>query len=154
MLTAGQPAPDFTLSADDGSTVSLAGLRGKTVVLYFYPKDDTPGCTTEACGIRDVWDALAATGAVVLGVSPDNVRSHSKFRDKYQLPFRLLADDDHQLAEAFGVWAEKKMWGHKYMGVLRTTFVIDPKGKVVKVFEKVKPANHAADILAAVTPGT
>lgn len=153
MLTAGQPAPDFSVTADDGSTVSLAALRGKTVVLYFYPKDDTPGCTTEACGIRDVWDEIAGTGAVVLGVSPDSVRSHVKFRDKHRLPFGLLADEDHHLAEAFGVWGEKRMWGHKYMGVMRTTFIIDPKGIIRRVFEKVKPANHAAEILAAVTQG-
>jgi peroxiredoxin Q/BCP len=150
MLTAGRPAPDFTLAADDGSTVSLAALHGKTVVLYFYPKDDTPGCTTEACGIRDIWDDVAATGAMVFGVSADSVRSHAKFRDKYRLPFRLLADEGHHLAEAFGVWGEKKMWGHTYLGILRTTFVIDPNGIITRVFEKVKPADHAAEILQAV----
>ncbi len=150
MLTAGQAAPDFTLAADDGSTVSRAALRGKVVVLYFYPKDDTPGCTTEACGIRDQWDDITATGAVVLGVSPDSVRSHGKFRDKFQLPFRLLADEHHHLAEAFGVWGEKRMWGHRYMGVMRTTFIIDRNGVIARVFEKVKPDLHATEILAAV----
>ncbi len=148
MLQAGQPAPDFALPADDGTTVSLAALRGKTVVVYFYPKDDTPGCTTEACEIRDSWHAITATGAVLLGVSPDNVASHQRFRAKYGLPFRLLADEDHQVAEAFGAWGEKQMYGRKYFGVLRSTFIIDRKGVVSAVFPNVKPAGHAAQILA------
>ncbi len=149
MLTAGQPAPDFTLPADDGSTVSLAALRGQTVVVYFYPKDDTPGCTTEACEIRDSWRDILATGAVLLGVSPDSVASHQRFRAKYGLPFRLLADENHQVAEAFGAWGEKSMYGRKYSGVLRSTFIIDPKGVVSQVFASVKPAGHAAQILGA-----
>jgi len=149
MLQAGQPAPDFTLPADDGTTVSLAALRGKTVVVYFYPKDDTPGCTTEACEIRDSWGDIAATGAVLLGVSPDSVASHQRFRAKYGLPFRLLADADHRVAEAFGAWGEKQLYGRRYLGVLRSTFIIDRKGVVSAVFPNVKPAGHAAQILAA-----
>jgi thioredoxin-dependent peroxiredoxin len=152
MVEVGHPAPEFSLPADDGSTVSLAGLRGKMVVLYFYPKDDTPGCTTEACGIRDVWSEFAATGAVVLGVSPDSVRSHAKFRDKYQLPFRLLADEDHRVADAYGAWGEKRMYGRVYLGVLRSTFIIDRNGRIAHLFPKVKPAAHAAEILSALRP--
>lgn len=147
-LEPGGPAPEFSLPADDGTTVSLTGLRGKTVVLYFYPKDDTSGCTTEACEIRDAWSEVQATGAVVLGVSPDPVASHVKFRRKYQLPFRLLADTDHRVAEAYGAWGEKSMYGRKYFGILRTTFVIAPDGTIRRVFRKVQPKGHAAEILA------
>jgi peroxiredoxin Q/BCP len=150
MLTPGTQAPAFTLPADDGSTVSLKDYRGRTVVLYFYPKDDTSGCTTEACEFRDSWKAVQRAGAVVLGVSPDGVVSHQQFKDKYRLPFPLLADTDHAVAEAFGVWGEKSMYGRKYFGILRTTFLIDGSGNVARVFEKVKPKGHAAEVLAAV----
>jgi peroxiredoxin Q/BCP len=149
MLQAGNAAPPFSLPADDGSTVSLASLEGKRVVLYFYPKDDTSGCTTQACEFRDSWQAVKAAGAVVLGVSPDGVASHGKFKRKYDLPFPLLADEDHRVAEAFGVWGEKSMYGRKYMGILRTTFVIDGAGRITRVFEKVKPKGHAREVLAA-----
>ena len=149
MLTPGDPAPAFTLPADDGSVVSLASLRGRTVVVYFYPKDDTSGCTTEACEIRDAWTDVRATGAVVLGVSPDGVASHVKFKRKYSLPFPLLADTDHRVAEAYGAWGEKSMYGRKYFGILRSTFVIAPDGTIRQVFEKVQPKGHAAQILAA-----
>lgn len=148
MLKPGDPAPAVTLPADDGSVVSLASLRGRTVVLYFYPKDDTSGCTTEACEIRDAWTDVEATGAIVLGVSPDGVASHVKFKRKYSLPFRLLADTDHRVAEAYGAWGEKSMYGRKYFGILRSTFVIAPDGTIRQVFEKVQPKGHAAQILA------
>jgi peroxiredoxin Q/BCP len=149
MIAEGQEAPDFELSSDAGETVKLSDLRGKPVVLYFYPKDDTPGCTTQACGIRDAYGEFERAGAVVLGVSPDNERSHVKFRNKYELPFTLLADTEHEVADRYGVWGEKKFMGKKYMGVNRSTFVIDEGGKVKKVFEKVTPATHADDVLAA-----
>ncbi len=149
MLAPGAKAPAFSLPTDDGSTVALKDFKGKKVVLYFYPKDDTSGCTTQACEFRDTWADVQKTGAVVLGVSPDGVKSHAKFKAKYDLPFPLLADEDHAVAEAYGVWGEKSMYGKKYMGILRTTFVIDGAGKVVTVFEKVKPKGHAAEVLAA-----
>jgi peroxiredoxin Q/BCP len=149
MLTAGNTAPAFTLPADDGTTVSLKTLKGRPVVLYFYPKDDTSGCTTEACEFRDAWTAVQRSGAVVLGVSPDGVASHEKFKAKYRLPFPLLADTDHAVADAYGAWGEKSMYGRKYFGVLRTTFLIDRTGKVARVFAKVKPKGHAAEVLAA-----
>jgi thioredoxin-dependent peroxiredoxin len=145
----GDKAPDFTLRSDAGDEVTLSSLRGKPVVLYFYPKDDTPGCTTQACGIRDAYGEFKRAGAVVLGVSPDDERSHVKFRDKYELPFTLLADTEHAVAERYGVWGEKKYMGKKYMGISRSTFVIDEDGKVKKVFENVTPATHADDVLAA-----
>ena len=150
MLAIGARAPAFTLPSDDGRRVALKEFRGKTVVLYFYPKDDTTGCTTEACGFRDSWRAVEAAGAVVLGVSPDGPASHQKFRKKYELPFTLLADEDHAVAEAYGAWGEKSMYGRKYFGVLRTTYIIDPAGKIAHVFEKVKPRGHAAEVLAAI----
>ena len=150
MLASGARAPAFSLPSDSGSPVSLKDFKGKTVVLYFYPKDDTSGCTTEACGFRDSWRAVQAAGAVVLGVSPDGPASHQKFRKKYELPFPLLADEDHAVAEAYGAWGEKSMYGRKYFGVLRTTYVIDPAGKIARVFEKVKPRGHAAEVLAAI----
>ncbi len=149
MIAEGQEAPDFELTSDAGETVKLSDLRGKPVVLYFYPKDDTPGCTTQACGIRDAYGEFEQAGAVVLGVSPDDERSHVKFRSKYELPFTLLADTEHAVAEQYGVWGEKKYMGKKYMGISRSTFVIDEDGKVKKVFEKVTPATHADDVLAA-----
>ena len=145
----GSPAPDFTLTADTGELVTLSALRGSPVVLYFYPKDDTPGCTTQACGIRDEWAVFAGSGATVLGVSPDGVASHAKFKAKHGLPFTLLADPDHAVAETYGVWVEKSMYGKTYMGVERSTFVIDAGGDVVRVMRKVKPATHAQAVLEA-----
>ncbi len=149
MLKRGSKAPAFSLPSDGGGRVSLKDLKGKPVVLYFYPRDDTSGCTTEACEFRDNWKAVKATGGVVLGVSPDGVASHDKFRAKYKLPFPLLADEDHAVAEAYGAWGEKSMYGRKYMGILRTTFVIDGAGRIVEVFEKVKPKGHAEQVLAS-----
>jgi len=149
-LRAGDPAPAFELPDDQGEQVRLDGLRGEWVVLYWYPKDDTPGCTTEACDIRDNF-ALLSGEARVFGVSPDSVRSHARFRDKHQLPFRLLADDQHTVAEAYGVWGPKKFMGREYMGVDRTTFIVDPQGRIARVIENVKPAGHALEILEALT---
>ena len=149
MINEGDQAPDFTLRSDAGDEVTLSSLRGRPVVLYFYPKDATPGCTTQACGIRDAYGEFERAGVVVLGVSPDNEHSHVKFRQKYELPFTLLADTEHEVADRYGVWGEKKFMGKKYMGVNRSTFVIDEGGKVKKVFEKVTPATHADDVLAA-----
>jgi thioredoxin-dependent peroxiredoxin len=145
----GEPAPDFTLTDDHGEEVTLSSLRGKPVVLYFYPKDDTPGCTAQACGIRDAYGEFERAGAVVLGVSPDDESSHVKFREKYELPFTLLADTGHSVAEQYGVWVEKKYAGKSYMGVNRSTFVIDADGNVKKVMHNVKPATHADDVLSA-----
>jgi peroxiredoxin Q/BCP len=147
----GQPAPTFSLRSDSGELVSLADLRGKPVVLYFYPKDDTPGCTAQACAIRDAWLAFEGTGAVVLGVSPDDEASHSKFKEKYDLPFTLLADTDHEVADAYGVWGEKSFAGKTYMGVRRSTFVIDPEGNLARIFLDVKPAEHADQVLEALS---
>ena len=149
MTEEGKPAPDFTLTSDAGEIVSLAQFRGSPVVLYFYPKDDTPGCTTQACGIRDSWGEFAERGAVVLGVSPDSESSHVEFKEKFGLPFTLLADPDHSTAEAYGVWVEKTNYGKTYMGIERSTFVIDTAGNVAKVMRSVKPDTHAADVLAA-----
>jgi thioredoxin-dependent peroxiredoxin len=149
VIEEGKPAPDFALQSDSGETVTLSDLRGKPVVLYFYPKDDTPGCTTQACGIRDSYGEFQRAGAVVLGVSPDDERSHVKFREKYELPFTLLADPDHAVAEEYGVWGEKKYMGKTYMGVNRSTFVIAADGTVKRVMHDVKPATHADDVLAA-----
>jgi peroxiredoxin Q/BCP len=149
MLKPGDVAPDFSLAADDGKVVALKDLRGKPVVVYFYPKDDTPGCTKEACEFRDSWKDVQETGAVVLGVSPDPVTSHQKFKQKFSLPFPLLADLDHGVASAYGAWGEKSMYGKKSQGILRTTFLIDRTGRIARVFEKVKPEGHAAEVLAA-----
>jgi peroxiredoxin Q/BCP len=149
MIEEGLPAPDFTLASDSGGRVTLSQLRGSPVVLYFYPRDDTPGCTKQACGIRDAWGEFERRGAVVLGVSPDSARKHVKFKDKYGLPFTLLADEDHAVSETYGVWVEKSMLGKKYMGIERSTFVIDADGKVAKVMRRVKPDTHADDVLAA-----
>ena len=148
MLEAGEKAPKFSLPSDDGRTLSLDDFKGRKVVLYFYPKDDTSGCTAQACEFRDSWKSVQASGAVVLGVSPDGVASHDKFKNKYQLPFPLLADEDHTVAEAYGAWGEKSMYGRKYHGILRTTFVIGADGRIEKVFQKVKPKGHAAEVLA------
>lgn len=145
----GQTAPDFTLPADNGGKVKLSELRGKPVVLYFYPKDDTPGCTKEACAFRDRSQDLKAQGAVVLGVSPDDVASHGEFRDKYSLNFPLLADMDHQVAERYGAWREKNMYGKKSMGIQRSTFLIGPDGTVRKVWKKVSVDGHDEEVLAA-----
>jgi len=144
----GVKAPAFSASASDGRTVKLADFKGRIVVLYFYPKDNTPGCTVEACGFRDRHDLLTRSGVVVLGVSPDSVDSHHKFIDKYELPFILLADEDHRICKAYGVWQEKNMYGRQIMGVVRTTFVIDPQGRVAHVFEKVKAQGHDQEVLA------
>jgi peroxiredoxin Q/BCP len=145
----GKPAPDFTLRSDAGEDVTLSDLRGGTVVLYFYPKDDTPGCTTQACGLRDVYGELEARGAMVLGVSPDTEASHVKFREKYGLPFTLLADPEHEVAELYGVWVEKNTYGKKSMGTKRSTFVIDADGAVATAMLGVSPDGHADKVLAA-----
>ena len=149
MVEEGKAAPDFELTSDSGDTVRLSDLRGKPVVLYFYPKDMTSGCTTQACGIRDAYDDFSSADAVVLGVSPDSAASHVRFKQKHELPFALLADTDHAVAELYGVWTEKSMYGRRYMGVERSTFVIDADGKVARVFRKVKPAEHARLVLDA-----
>jgi peroxiredoxin Q/BCP len=135
MLKPGSKAPAFSLLSDSGERVSLADLKGKPVVLYFYPKDDTSGCTVEACEFRDSWAAVKRSGAVVLGVSPDPIGSHLKFKQKYSLPFPLLADEDHAVAEAYGAWGDKSMYGRKYKGILRTTYLIDPGGRIAEVFQ-------------------
>lgn len=145
---AGEPAPPFAAPTTSGTTLKLADLRGKVVVLYFYPKDDTPGCTKEACGFRDGWADLRKAGVEVVGVSPDSVASHRKFAAKFNLPFTLAADENHEIAEAYGVWREKSMYGRTYFGVARTTFVIDRQGRIAKVFEAVKPQDHADEVLA------
>jgi peroxiredoxin Q/BCP len=149
MLSPGDPAPDFSLAADDGSTVSLSGLRGSPVVVYFYPKDDTPGCTAQACSLRDGYGDFEAANAVVLGISPDGVASHRRFKDKFGLPFPLLADEDHQVAEAYGVWAEKTRGGRTYMGINRSAFVIDENGTLVDVVYGIKPDDTTPRALAA-----
>jgi peroxiredoxin Q/BCP len=144
----GLAAPDFSLTSDTGEEVALSEFRGKPVVLYFYPRDDTRGCTAQACGIRDAWREFERSGAVVLGVSPDSPKSHVKFREKYGLPFTLLADEDHAVSEEYGVWVEKSFAGKKYMGVERSTFVIGPDGTLEKVMRRVKPDTHADEVLA------
>ncbi len=146
-------APDFALESDGEETVQLSKLRGSRVVLFFYPRDDTSGCTKEACGFRDSAEAFEDLGAVVLGVSPDDVRSHERFRDKYGLNFPLLADPGHRVADAYGVWGTKRLYGRKHEGILRTTFVIDPEGRVERVYRNVKPAGHAAELLDHLSDG-
>jgi peroxiredoxin Q/BCP len=146
----GQPAPDFALADQDGSIVRLSSLRGAPVVLYFYPRDNTPGCTTEACAFRDARAAYAKAGAQVVGISPDSVASHRKFADKFELPFRLLSDPDRTACQAFGVWKEKTLYGKTSMGVERTTFVIDAGGTIRKIFAKVKVAGHAEAVLSTI----
>lgn len=143
------PAPDFTLPDEEGKLHGLTDYRGKPVVLYFYPRDDTPGCTKEACGFRDDYSAYEEAGVTILGVSPDTPGSHAKFKAKYELPFTLLSDPDHDVLELYGAWGLKKSYGREYLGVLRTTFLIDEGGEIIKVFEKVKPAQHSTEILAA-----
>ena len=149
MVEEGKPAPDFELASDSGERVRLSSLRGKPVVLYFYPRDDTPGCTAQACGIRDAYGEFERAGAVVLGVSPDTESSHVKFKSTYELPFTLLADAEHEVAENYGVWVEKKNYGKTYMGIERSTFVIDAEGNVARVMRRVNPRTHADDVLAA-----
>ncbi len=148
-LKPGDPAPDFAAQNDRGETVRLADLRGKRVVLYFYPKDNTPGCTTQACNFRDSYTEITDRNAIVLGVSPDSARSHTSFRNKFNLPFPLLVDSDHALAEAYGVWQEKSMMGRKYMGVVRSHFVIDENGRIIEVAYNVKAPESAAKALRA-----
>jgi peroxiredoxin Q/BCP len=147
VIEEGTPAPDFELQSDTGETVKLSDFYGRPVVLYFYPKDDTPGCTTEACEFRDAYDVFRDRGAEVLGVSPDDVRSHEKFKQKYELPFTLLADPSHQVAEQYGVWGERKFAGKRYLGITRSTFVIDSDGKVARAMRGIKPAGHATEVL-------
>lgn len=148
-LDAGDRAPRFEMKGDDGSTVSSKSLAGYRYVLYFYPKDDTPGCTAQACGLRDSWSAVAQTGVEVFGVSPDSVKRHTKFREKYALPYRLLSDDGHRVAEAYGVWVEKSFAGRTYMGTERTTFVIGADGRIERVLPQVKADAHAGQLLEA-----
>lgn len=145
----GIPAPDFVLPDETGAERKLSDYQGSPVVLYFYPKDDTPGCTTEACNFRDDYSAYQEAGVMILGVSPDTPQKHTKFKEKYDLPFTLLSDVDHQVCELYGVWGRKKFRGREYDGVLRTTFLIDAQGQILKVFEKVRPADHSAEVLEA-----
>ncbi|MBI3975764.1 MAG: thioredoxin-dependent thiol peroxidase [Armatimonadetes bacterium] len=149
MIEEGKAAPEFALADAGGRTVRLSNFRGKTVVLYFYPKDDTPGCTTEACAFRDDHAAYGDRDAVIIGISPDDVASHAKFAEKYDLPFLLLADPNHAVAEAYGVWKEKVNYGKTYWGIERTTVVIDPRGRIRRIFRRVKPAGHSREILEA-----
>jgi len=149
MVKEGTAAPAFKTTDANGEPVDLKDFRGKKVVLYFYPKDDTPGCTKEACSFRDAFSKFKKQGITILGVSPDSEKSHQKFTAKYKLPFTLLADTDHSIADAYGVYGEKKFMGRTYMGIHRTTFLIDEKGKIKKVFEKVKPEDHADEVLGA-----
>lgn len=146
----GKAAPAFTLEDTDGNKVSLKDFKGRNVVVYFYPKDDTPGCTVEACSFRDTDDELADRGVVVLGISPDSVESHRAFREKYDLPFPLLADEDHAVAEAYGAWRERNLYGKRFMGIQRSTFLIDKKGRIAKVWKRVSPKDHARQVLAAI----
>jgi len=148
-LKAGDPAPDFDLPTDGGGRASLAGLKGKKLVLYFYPKDDTSGCTSEAKAFTEAGDGFAKAGAMVIGVSKDSVLSHEKFKAKYDLGFALGADVDGKTVEAYGVWVEKSMYGRKYMGIERATFLIDPQGKIARIWRKVKVPGHATEVLAA-----
>ena len=148
-IQAGIPAPDFSLPDDTGAMRRLSEFRGQPVVLYFYPKDDTPGCTTEACSFRDNYSAFQKAGVVVLGVSPDAPKAHTKFKQKYELPFTLLADEKHEVCQLYGVWGLKKMYGREYEGVFRTTFLIDAEGKIKQVFKDVKPSEHIPEVLAA-----
>ncbi len=149
MVEEGEEAPDFELPSDTGERVRLSELRGRPVVLYFYPRDDTAGCTAQACGMRDAYEEFEERGAVILGVSPDAETSHVKFKQKYGLPFTLLADREHEVAEAYGVWKEKTFRGRRYFGVERSTFLIDADGRVAKVMRRVKPDTHAAQVLEA-----
>jgi peroxiredoxin Q/BCP len=147
VIEEGKPAPDFELQSDTGETVKLSDLKGRPVVLYFYPKDDTPGCTVEACEFRDSYDVFRERGAEILGVSPDDVASHGKFKSKYELPFTLLADPEHEAAEKYGVWVERNSYGKKSMGIKRSTFIIDADGNVARAMMGIKPAGHASEVL-------
>jgi thioredoxin-dependent peroxiredoxin len=149
VVSEGDPAPDFTATTDTGERVSLSDFRGQPVVLYFYPKDDTPGCTAQARGIRDAYAEFERAGAVVLGISPDDEAEHVKFKRKYDLPFTLLADPEHEIAERYGTWGERRYMDRTYWGVARTTFLVGPDGTVIKVMHNVNPDTHAADVLAA-----
>ena len=149
VIQEGATAPDFTLPDENETPRTLSDYRGQPLVLYFYPKDDTPGCTKEACAFRDDYSDYEQAGVTILGVSPDTPKSHAKFKKKYDLPFTLLADEDHAVADQYGVWGPKQFMGRSYEGILRTTFLIDPGGKILKVFEQVKPAEHSQEILAA-----
>lgn len=153
-ISAGIPAPDFTLLDETGAPRRLSEFRGSPVVLYFYPKDDTPGCTKEACNFRDGYGAYQRAGVVILGVSPDSPKKHTKFKEKYGLPFTLLADEDHAVSDLYGVWGPKKLMGREYDGIYRTTFLIDAQGQIVKVFENVKPDGHSDEVLAALKTPT
>ena len=148
-LKAGAAAPDFSAASNGGGKVSLADFRGRNVILYFYPRDDTPGCTKEACAFRDHFAEFKQRGAIVLGVSTDPVKSHDKFAEKFKLPFLLLADEDHRIVTAYGVWGEKSFMGRKYLGTHRVTFLIAPDGRIKKIWPQVKPEEHAAEVLAA-----
>src|ERR1700722_6879524 len=148
-LKEGDKAPAFTAATNGGEKISLADFKGQNVILYFYPKDDTPGCTKEACAFRDHWDDFKKKGAVVLGVSTDKVKAHDKFVEKFKLPFTLLSDEDKKIVEAYGVWGPKTFMGMKYTGTFRVTFLIGPDGKIKKIWPKVKPAEHAEEVLAA-----
>jgi peroxiredoxin Q/BCP len=149
-IPSGIPAPDFSVPDDTGRIRTLSELRGKPVILYFYPEDDTPGCTKEACNFRDDYSAYEKADVTILGVSPDSVESHVKFKEKYQIPFALLADEGHKVCDLYGVWGTKEYKGTEYEGVLRTTFLIGPDGKILKVFEKVRPAQHSQELLEAI----
>jgi len=150
VLTAGTEAPSFELLDGQGNLHKLSDYAGQTIVIYFYPKDDTPGCTKEACSFRDNYQAYKDAGVEILGISPDEVKSHKKFSEKYELPFILLSDPEHQICEAYGVWGLKKSFGREYEGIKRTTFIVGPKGNIKHVFEKVKPADHSQEVLQAV----
>ena len=148
-LQEGQPAPDFTGKDQDGKTISLHNFKGKKVVLYFYPKDDTPGCTAQACNLRDNYTALIKSGFVVIGVSADDVKSHKKFEEKFRLPFPLIADEDHTIIDAYGVWGEKQLFVKNYMGIIRTTFLIDENGSIKKIIDKIDTDNHTQQVFEA-----
>lgn len=150
ILKLGDLAPDFTAPVSGGGDLTVSSLRGQPVVLYFYPRDDTPGCTKEACGFRDQHAAIAKRGAIVLGVSPDSARSHDRFIAKFKLPFRLVSDPDHSIANVYGVWGEKKFMGRKFLGVHRVTFLIGANGRIAQIWDTVKPAEHAAEVLEAI----
>lgn len=150
-IDSGVPAPEFQLPDDAGNVRRLSDFRGKPVILYFYPKDDTPGCTKEACNFRDDYSSYEKAGVAVLGVSPDSIQDHVKFKAKYELPFPLLADEGHKVCDLYGVWGPKKFMGREYEGVLRTTFLIDGQGSIVRVFENVRPAEHSAEVLGVLS---
>ena len=150
MLTAGTKAPDFTLTDDKGTTVSLSQFKGKKAVIYFYPKDNTPGCTKEACAFRDIYDVLLEKGAVVIGISADSENSHARFKEKYNLPFFLLSDPEKKVIKEYGAWGEKKLYGNSFLGIIRSTFIVDDKGIISKVFPKVTPKDHAEQVLKAI----